>query len=277
MRADVRRLLLGLTPRQRAALMLVDLLGYPSEQAASILGVRASTVEGPGHAGPPGPPSDGRSAGCLRCRRCSAWPTQKVRPDPGAMERQFREQRRRTTRRRAGVYGLVAVLAIGAAIVAVNMIPADRSATPATQPSPTASPAAVPDGTVTFDGSTCSVELTSDRIEPGLVRFSVVNDTERRVMFDSWQLLGGYTFRAFEAVIERVRRIVESGREFPTPGFWPGETEVTYLRSDVIPANSSGGIVTTMSAGPHAIACLQRYEGEGRFQPFGIAGPITVG
>ena len=44
MRADVRQLLLALTPRQRAALMLVDLLEYPSEQAASILGVRASTV-----------------------------------------------------------------------------------------------------------------------------------------------------------------------------------------------------------------------------------------
>ena len=44
MRADVRTLLLGLTPRQRAALLLVDLLGYPSEQAGSILGVRASTV-----------------------------------------------------------------------------------------------------------------------------------------------------------------------------------------------------------------------------------------
>jgi RNA polymerase sigma-70 factor, ECF subfamily len=44
MRADVRRLLLGLTPRQRAALLLVDLLGYPSEQAARILRVRPSTV-----------------------------------------------------------------------------------------------------------------------------------------------------------------------------------------------------------------------------------------
>jgi RNA polymerase sigma-70 factor (ECF subfamily) len=44
MRADVRALLVGLTPRQRAALLLVDLLGYPSEQAGSILGVRASTV-----------------------------------------------------------------------------------------------------------------------------------------------------------------------------------------------------------------------------------------
>ena len=44
MRADVRQLLLACTPRQRAALVLVDLLGYPSEQAARILGVRPSTV-----------------------------------------------------------------------------------------------------------------------------------------------------------------------------------------------------------------------------------------
>jgi RNA polymerase sigma-70 factor (ECF subfamily) len=44
MRADVHRLLLGLSPRQRAALLLVDLLGYPSEQAARILRVRPSTV-----------------------------------------------------------------------------------------------------------------------------------------------------------------------------------------------------------------------------------------
>jgi RNA polymerase sigma-70 factor (ECF subfamily) len=44
MRVDVRRLLLEVTPRQRAALLLVDLLGYPSEQAAEILRVRPSTV-----------------------------------------------------------------------------------------------------------------------------------------------------------------------------------------------------------------------------------------
>ena len=44
MRADVRALLVQLTPRQRAALLLVDMLGYPSEQAARILRVRPSTV-----------------------------------------------------------------------------------------------------------------------------------------------------------------------------------------------------------------------------------------
>jgi RNA polymerase sigma-70 factor (ECF subfamily) len=44
MREEVRRLLAGLTSRQRAALVLVDLLGYPSEQAARIMRVRPSTV-----------------------------------------------------------------------------------------------------------------------------------------------------------------------------------------------------------------------------------------
>lgn len=44
LRADVRMLLLSVTPRQRAALVLVDLLGYPSEQAARIMRIRPSTV-----------------------------------------------------------------------------------------------------------------------------------------------------------------------------------------------------------------------------------------
>ena len=43
-RDDVRRMLLSLAPRQRAALVLLDLYGYGSEDAAHILGVRASTV-----------------------------------------------------------------------------------------------------------------------------------------------------------------------------------------------------------------------------------------
>jgi RNA polymerase sigma-70 factor (ECF subfamily) len=44
MRTDVRALLIGLAPRQRAALVLVDLFDYPAEQAARILRVRPSTV-----------------------------------------------------------------------------------------------------------------------------------------------------------------------------------------------------------------------------------------
>jgi RNA polymerase sigma-70 factor (ECF subfamily) len=38
------RALAPLSPRQRAAVVLIDLLGYPSKEAARMLGIRASTV-----------------------------------------------------------------------------------------------------------------------------------------------------------------------------------------------------------------------------------------
>jgi WD40-like Beta Propeller Repeat len=47
--------------------------------------------------------------------------TQKVRPDAGALERQNRGQRRRSNRRKAGVYALVAVLMIIGVAVAANV------------------------------------------------------------------------------------------------------------------------------------------------------------
>jgi RNA polymerase sigma factor (sigma-70 family) len=44
LRTDVRQMLRSLAPRQRAALVLLDLYGYGSEDAARIMGVRPSTV-----------------------------------------------------------------------------------------------------------------------------------------------------------------------------------------------------------------------------------------
>jgi RNA polymerase sigma-70 factor (ECF subfamily) len=44
LREDVRRMLQAVTPRQRLALVLLDLFGYGSEEAARIMGVRPSTV-----------------------------------------------------------------------------------------------------------------------------------------------------------------------------------------------------------------------------------------
>jgi RNA polymerase sigma-70 factor (ECF subfamily) len=43
-REDVRRMLNQLAPRQRAALVLIDLYGYGSDEAGKILGIRPSTV-----------------------------------------------------------------------------------------------------------------------------------------------------------------------------------------------------------------------------------------
>jgi RNA polymerase sigma factor (sigma-70 family) len=44
LREDVQRMLRGITPRQRAALLLLDLYGYGSQEAARIMGIRPSTV-----------------------------------------------------------------------------------------------------------------------------------------------------------------------------------------------------------------------------------------
>jgi RNA polymerase sigma-70 factor, ECF subfamily len=44
LREDVRRMLRLLAPRQRAALVLLDLYGYGSEDAAEIMRIRPSTV-----------------------------------------------------------------------------------------------------------------------------------------------------------------------------------------------------------------------------------------
>ena len=44
LREDVRKMLLELSPRQRAALVLLDLYGLDSEEAARIMGIRPSTV-----------------------------------------------------------------------------------------------------------------------------------------------------------------------------------------------------------------------------------------
>lgn len=43
-REDVRRMLRGISPRQRAAIVLTDIFGYSSEQAATIMGIRPTTV-----------------------------------------------------------------------------------------------------------------------------------------------------------------------------------------------------------------------------------------
>ena len=43
-REDVRLALVALTPRQRAAMVLTELLGYPPGEAARALGIKASTV-----------------------------------------------------------------------------------------------------------------------------------------------------------------------------------------------------------------------------------------
>jgi Tol biopolymer transport system component len=48
--------------------------------------------------------------------------TQKVRPDPGALERQNRNQRRRSVTQKAGGYALLAILVVAVAVIAVVIL-----------------------------------------------------------------------------------------------------------------------------------------------------------
>jgi hypothetical protein len=212
--------------------------------------------------------------------------TQKVRPDPGFADRQYDHRRKQERRRKIGAFAVAGAIGVAAVVLILGNDPAENATSPAepgaVNPAETGSEAV---GTVTFDGSTCSLEITADRIEPGplgYVTFRVVNASDQRVMFDSWRLLDGYTFQAFETAVERTGRLAEAGKPYPNEGPFPDqETEVSYLGGEVIPANRSGSIVMRMSSpGLHAIACLQRFEGAHRslrgFQPFGLAGPIVV-
>ncbi|MFL5798413.1 MAG: TolB family protein [Actinomycetota bacterium] len=66
--------------------------------------------------------------------------TQKVRPDPGAMERQHRNQRRSSIRRKVGGYGLAAAIVVAGIVVALTTLSNHRATyTPATHPPPTTS------------------------------------------------------------------------------------------------------------------------------------------
>jgi hypothetical protein len=209
--------------------------------------------------------------------------TQKVRPDPGFADRQHDHRRKQERRRKIGAFAVAGAIGVAAVVLILVNDPAVES--PTVNPANPAEPGSEAVGAVTFDGSTCSLEITADRIEPesifGSVTFTIVNASDQRVMFDTWRLLDGYTFRAFETAVERTGRLAEAGKPYPNDGPFPDQdTEVSYLGSQVIPANGSGTIVKRMSSGSYAIACLRRFEGAHRslrgFQPFGLAGPIVV-
>ena len=204
-------------------------------------------------------------------------------PDVDSWGEQQKRQRNANLNRKLGALALTAAILVAAVVVMTVLVrragvdPAERvpAARPSTPPT-TAPEATAPVGTVTFRGSTCSIKITADRIEPGVVRLEVVNATDRRATFDSWQLQDGYTFPAFETAIERVRRTGE--------GAFPGWKSVTFRSSDVIAANTSETLDMTWSTGRHAIVCLKPdgaprlglQNRTSRFRPWGVIGPIVV-
>jgi Tol biopolymer transport system component len=79
--------------------------------------------------------------------------TQQVRPDPGALERQLREQRSFKVRRKVGAIALAAALAMAAAYITIRAWPAERNDTDRTGSDPLEPESAQP-GIVIVDVST---------------------------------------------------------------------------------------------------------------------------
>lgn len=192
-------------------------------------------------------------------------------PPPDGFERMLhrRDRKRRNQRIAAGVVGIAVFVVAVWIVTSVGSFDRTQTAVPGPAETGPTLPASV--GTVTFDGSTCSIEFTADRIEPGVVVFDIVNARGAPTTFDAWTLMEGYTFREFERAVENATPAPGEPREEA----FAGEPKIAYLGSRYSPSNDSGTLVTTMSAGTHAIVCLTRTDIF--IHPVGIAGPIVVG
>src|SRR5215207_542276 len=86
---------------------------------------RASCASVPRPSGPwrpraAGPSERRKERGMPEVQEVFRMATQKIRPEPGALERQFRGQRRRSARRKGGAVALAAALVITAAVVVID-------------------------------------------------------------------------------------------------------------------------------------------------------------
>ena len=102
--------------------------------------------------------------------------TQQTPPKPGALERQTRKQRRRSARRKAGVYGLVATLTILAGVLAVGSLTGNDGQPGTPGPSPTPDPP-----------STATPIPQSGALEPGTYVISTLDadfDAAYRITID---------------------------------------------------------------------------------------------
>jgi hypothetical protein len=163
--------------------------------------------------------------------------TQQTPPKPGALERQNRKQRRRSTRRKAGAYALVATLMILAGVLAVRSL-ADNDALQVI-PGSTATPTATP-------------VPSSGPMKPGTYAFSTLDpdfDASYRITMD---IPDGYEGHGGYAVIKLGENQGMStwvvGNVYADPCHWIG----TLLEPPV--GSSVDGLVAALASqkGHHA-------------------------
>ena len=138
LREDVRRMLRAVTPRQRLALVLLDLYGYGSEEAARIMGIRPSTVRALA--------TQGRAvlrnveARMADIKELFDMVTKQTEPDLDSWKEQEDRQRKRARSRKIGAFAVAAVIVVLAAFAVVALRQGDGGDPPASQPSQSFTP-----------------------------------------------------------------------------------------------------------------------------------------
>ena len=118
LREDVLTMLRSLSPRQRAALVLLDLYGYGSEEAAAIMRIRPSTVRALATQGPAvlrtavGPHDRPKN----EIKELFEMTTKQMEPDQDSWREQQRRQDRSSRKRKVGALFAVAAMVIAVAV-----------------------------------------------------------------------------------------------------------------------------------------------------------------
>ena len=138
--------------------------------------------------------------------------TQKVRPDPEALERQHRGQRRRVAQKRAAVYALVAVLVVAGVVLGISTLKSDD---------------VQPGGSGSTTSSLAPEELPSvGSVEPGTYVVSAVDDDFDASYAITVTVPGGYqAFDGWGIMKEEGREWVSASvvsRVYADPCHWRG-------------------------------------------------------
>jgi hypothetical protein len=123
--------------------------------------------------------------------------TQKVQPDPGALERQHRDQRRRVAKKKTAVYALVAALVVAGVVIGISALRSNGGSQPArpeptpppvSSPTPASSPAPahLPTGGALAPGSYVVTAIDPDFDATHRITISVPDGYQA---FDGWGIL----------------------------------------------------------------------------------------
>jgi Tol biopolymer transport system component len=203
--------------------------------------------------------------------------TQKVRPEPGARERQFRRQRKRAVGEKVSVYALVAAFVIAAIVIAVTRLP-ENGSKPGNGTNPSGSPAGTSlehavivdlDGTVQVDVSGLPAGAEQLSLSPdgtriafsrptgistigidgtGLQELSlpvpaqmpVWSPTGSQIAFQGMTTKRQWAIYVVDADGSNVRRLTRSPADDEWPAWSPDGSRIVYDIVGTEPLNDSG-------------------------------------